>query len=177
MPGAPTAGSQVAFENKAQLEKGVSPQEVQRKERELRALAGMAGARQSAGEAGLNDSDEGSKEKAAANLADSKAINTIALNIADDKAQTNLSDILLEKLTKNDTEGKMLKALMQNKKDFILQLNNISFRVNFDNSSNAFKVAIDKGNSLEAKRILPQLEKFFNRDKPTAASLRATFAQ
>jgi hypothetical protein len=150
----------IAKEDRASLDPGESESEKWKKEQKLRALSGMQGAQQTAagrGIASVASAEEGSDANQEKNLS------TVALNISEDKIKLNLLDVLNDKILKNDSEGQLLKVFLQNKKDFILQVNENSFRVNFHKASNSFKIQFDSGDTKEAQRIKPQLERFFNR--------------
>lgn len=143
-------------EEKATLTPGDTPKEKWEKEQKLRALAGMQGAQKSAaGRAPASADAEGKQED--------KKLSTVALNISDDKVKLNLSDVLDEKILNNDSEGQLLKVFILNKKDFILQVNNTSFKVKYDKSKGRFTISFENGDNKEAKRLRSQLEKFFNR--------------
>lgn len=162
MANAAPAFPSIREEDKAALDPGESAAESWKKEQRLKALAGMQGAQQSGAARGIasvdtpNDATNSEKDQ-------QKNLSTVALNISEDKIRLNLSDVLNDKIMKNDSEGQLLKVFLQNKKDFILQVNNQSFRVNFDKTSRSFKVLFDSGDPEKARQLTPQLERFFNR--------------
>lgn len=149
-------------EDKAALDPGMSAAESWKKEQKLKALSGMQGAQQGGAARGIASSDS-PDEVSSSEKEQQKNLSTVALNIAEDKIRLNLSDVLNDKILKNDSEGQLLKVFLQNKKDFILQVNNQSFRVNFDKTSRSFKVLFDSGDPEKASQLRPQLERFFNR--------------
>lgn len=151
--------------SKATLTPGETPKEQWEKEQKLKALGGMAGAsgaaaRAPASEGGASDDGDDSGKK----------LSTVAVNISPDKVKLNLSDILNDKIVKNDSEGQLLKVFIQNKKDFILQVNDNAFKVKYDKSTGTFKVSFESGDPKEGAKIKPQLEKFFKRMNESAAS-------
>ncbi len=162
-------------EDKAALDPGMSATESWKKEQKLKALAGMQGAQQSGAARGITSSDS-PDEASSSEKEQQKNLSTVALNIAEDKIRLNLSDVLNDKILKNDSEGQLLKIFLQNKKDFILQVNNQSFRVNFDKTSRSFKVLFDSGDPEKAGQLKPQLERFFNRvNSHTLSEMRKSF--
>ncbi|HXH76135.1 MAG TPA: hypothetical protein VNJ08_14285 [Bacteriovoracaceae bacterium] len=102
--------------------------------------------------------------------AQGKTLSTVALNISEDKVKLNLSDVLDEKIIKDDPDGQLLKFFINNKNDFILQVNSISFKVKYDGALGAYSVAFDSGDKIVASRLKPQLEKFFKRVSATVVS-------
>ena len=118
------------------------------------ALMGMAGAQQVAARNG---------DRSPASAETPKDLTKIALNLPEDP-QIKLSDIFVNKLNANDSETQLLKVMMKNKSNFLLQINSLNFRVIF-NSNNTFNLLLENGNSSEAERIRPQLEIFLRRLK------------
>lgn len=115
------------------------------------ALAGMAGANQTPTSDIIDQATENSP----------KALTTVALNIAEDPRIT-LSDIFNDKITRNDAETQLIKVLLRNRKDFVLRLNNMNFKVIFD-QKNSFNVLLEPGTGESALRYKPQLEIFLKR--------------
>lgn len=162
----------IAKEDRAALDPGENEREKWQKEQKLKALSGMQGAQQTAAGRGIASV---ASEEEGPDANQEKKLSTVALNISEDKIKLNLSDVLNDKILKNDSEGQLLKVFLQNKKDFILQVNENSFRVNFHKASNSFKIHFDSGDSQEAQRIKPQLERFFNRLNSQVVSTKALF--
>ena len=123
-----------------------------------RALAEMAGARGASGASAAAARNPASSESGESN---EKAISTVALNLPEDP-KVSLGQVFAEKLNKNDPETQMLKVLMNNKKNFLLQVNSVNFRVVFDENKK-MNILLDSGDQAEAQRIRPQLEIFFKR--------------
>lgn len=115
------------------------------------ALAGMAGANQTPTSDIIDQATANSP----------KALTTVALNIAEDPRIT-LSDIFNDKITRNDAETQLIKVLLRNRKDFVLRLNNMNFKVIFD-QKNSFNVLLEPGTGESALRYKPQLEIFLKR--------------
>ncbi|MGE3611040.1 MAG: hypothetical protein AB7I27_15725 [Bacteriovoracaceae bacterium] len=155
IPYTPSSATQT-FDQKSQAPSGETAAKKQEKANTLAALSGMQGAQAVL----AREAQEAESKKANASENNS---NTVAVNVSPDKIKTNLSDLLSEKILKNDSEGQLLKSYMSAKKDFLLQLNNLSFRINFNKADNSFKIEHDSGDKNEAMRIKPQLESFFNR--------------
>jgi hypothetical protein len=120
------------------------------------ALMGMAGAQQAMGIAGAAGAGAAAEAKP-------KDLTKVALNIADDP-KVNLSEVFNKKLDLNDTETQMLKTLLKNKNNFLLQLKGMNFKVVF-NDKNSFNLLLESGDKKEAERIRPQLEIFLNKLK------------
>jgi hypothetical protein len=115
------------------------------------ALMGMAGAQ------------EVSKEEIIKNAAakEVKELTKVALNIAEDPRVT-LADIFNNKLTQNDSETQMLKVLLRNRNNFVLQVKAMNFKIQFDEKQN-FNVLLESGDRAQAERIRPQLEMFLKK--------------
>lgn len=118
------------------------------------ALMGMAGAQQIAAR-------NGGRSPASAEAP--KELTKIALNLPEDP-KIKLSDIFFNKLNTNDSETQLLKIMMKNQSNFLLQINSLNFRVIF-NQNNTFNLLLEDGNSKDAERIRPQLEMFLRRLK------------
>lgn len=116
------------------------------------ALMGMAGAQQVAARNG---------DRAPASVEAEKELTTIALNLPQDP-QVKLSEVFVNKLNMNDSETQLLKVLMRNKNNFLLQINSLNFKIQF-NDQNSFNLLLENGNREEAERIRPQLEMFLRR--------------
>jgi|GEM_PF-5046120 len=121
-----------------------------------KALAGMAGAQQVANR---DIASEGSSATASA----PKELTKVALNIAEDPKVT-LSELFSNKLHTNDSETQLLKVLMANKSNFLLQVKDASFKVVFDEKNN-YNLLFESGNKQVAEKIRPQLEIFLKRLK------------
>lgn len=122
-----------------------------------RALADMQGARAAAGAmAGRGPASEASTD-------DSKTLTSVALNITEDP-KVSLSQIFSEKLNKNDPETQLLKVLVSSKKNFILQVRGVNFKVVFDENQK-MNLLLESGDKEEAQKLRPQLEIFFKRLK------------
>jgi hypothetical protein len=121
------------------------------------ALMGMAGAQQASG---INSDD---KAASAASEAKAEKLTKVSMKIAEDPKVT-LSDIFSKKLDQNDKETQLLKTLLKNKSNFLLEVNSMNFKVVF-NDKNNFNVLLESGDKNEAERIRPQLEMFLNKLK------------
>lgn len=117
------------------------------------ALMGMAGAR------AVSEND---KERSPASVQE-KELSKVALNIPDDPT-IRLSDVFASKLNENDSETQLLKVLLKNRSNFVLQVKLTNFRVVFDHKQN-FNLLLESGDKKEAERIRPQLEIFLKRLK------------
>src|SRR5690606_12746884 len=107
-----------------------------------RALAEMQGARA-----------QGRTPASSSNNSSSQALTTVALNITDDP-RVSLSQILSDKINTNDPETQVLKVLVNSRKNFILQVNSVNFKVLFDNSQEP-TILLESGNPEEATRLRP----------------------
>ena len=121
-----------------------------------RALADMHGAKSAA-----DSSAAGRGPASAEDDASAKPLTTVALNIAEDP-RVSLSQSLADKINKNDSETQVLQVLLKNKKDFILQVKSVNFKVVFDEKKQ-LRILLDSGDKKEAERLRPQLEMFFKR--------------
>lgn len=92
-----------------------------------------------------------------------KDLTKVALNIAEDP-RVKLSDIFASKIDQNDPETQLLKVLLKNKNNFLLQVKDMNFKIIFDNKNN-FNVLFESGDRAEAERMRPQLEIFLKRLK------------
>lgn len=115
------------------------------------ALMGMAGAQGESKDAII----------AKANAAQEKELTKVALNLADDPRVT-LSDVFNSKINQNDPDTQLLKVLLKNKNNFVLQVKALNFKVIFDEKQN-FNVLLESGDRKEAERIRPQLEMFLKK--------------
>ncbi|MFP5384664.1 MAG: hypothetical protein ACLGHN_01200 [Bacteriovoracia bacterium] len=118
------------------------------------ALMGMAGAQQ------VLANETGSSQ---ANDAAPKELTKVALNISEDP-KVNLSDIFNRKINQNDPETQLLKVLLKNKNNFLLQIKGTNFKIVFDGKS-SFNLLFDSGDKSQAERIRPQLEMFLKKLK------------
>ncbi len=116
-----------------------------------RALLGMAGAR------GQSPTDTAR----AANAAQGAELTRVALNIGEDSRVT-LAEILNSKISGNDPETQLLKVLLRNNNNFVLQVRSMNFRIQF-NPAQGFNLLLESGDQREAERIRPQLESFLRR--------------
>lgn len=122
-----------------------------------RALADMHGAK-----GGANAAATGGRGPASAeDDASAKPLTTVALNIAEDP-RLSLSQSLADKINKNDSETQILQVLVKNKKNFILQVKSVNFKVVFDDKKQ-LRILLESGDAKEAERLRPQLELFFKR--------------
>lgn len=118
------------------------------------ALMGMAGAQAVLNQARTPASEENPTPK---------ELTKVALNITEDPL-VRLSDIFSSKLLQNDSETQLLKILLQNKNNFLLQVRSLNFRIVF-NENNSFNLLFESGDPQQAERIRPQLEMFLQRLK------------
>lgn len=161
---------QTAQGPRAELSSGDdSPQEKWRKEQELRALSGMFGARTNTE---ATDTATGGSNRAPASIEAEGKLSTVAINAPTEKVRLSLTDLLNDKIISDEFEGQQLKMFLENKENFILQVNNTSFNVIFDKSVNSFVVDFADGDHGEAAKIKPQLEKFFNRVKVSLSDMK-----
>lgn len=142
-------------ENRAGVSGGESANAKWRKGQDQAALMGMKGAqdalsKDSAGTTGAND-------------AKPKDMTKVALNLADDPRVT-LSDMFNKKIDQNDPETQLLKVLLRNKNNFLLQVKSMNFKIIFDEKNN-FNLLLESGDRQEAARIRPQLEMFLKKLK------------
>lgn len=119
------------------------------------ALMGMAGARAVSGST--------SDKSPSGNAATEKELSKVALNLPEDPS-VRLSDIFANKYHANDPETQLLKVLLKNRNNFVLQIKSANFRVIFDEKQN-FNLLLESGDKKEAERIRPQLEIFLKRLK------------
>jgi hypothetical protein len=92
-----------------------------------------------------------------------KDLTKVALNIQDDP-KIKLSELFNSKISQNDSETQLLKVLLRNKNNFILQLKDLNFKVIF-NPDNSFNLLFESGDQKEAERMRPQLEMFLKKLK------------
>lgn len=141
-------------DNRAAVSGGESANSKWRKGQDQAALMGMAGAQSAL-----------SKDSANAPAATDnkpKDMTKVALNIADDP-QVTLSDMFNKKIDQNDPETQLLKVLLRNKNNFLLQIKSMNFKIVFD--GNNFNLLLESGDRQEAARIRPQLEMFLKKLK------------
>ena len=93
----------------------------------------------------------------------SKPLTTVALSIAEDPRIT-LSDVFNDKISRNDSETQLLKVLVRNQKNFILQVKSLNFKVIFDEKKE-LRILLESGDKKEAERLRPQLEMFLQKLK------------
>jgi hypothetical protein len=144
-------------ENRAQVSGGESAQQKWKNSQDQKALMGMKGAQDV-----LNK--ENSNTQAASAESKPKELTKVALNIAEDP-QVRLSDLFNKKIDQNDSETQLLKVLLRNKNNFLLQIKSMNFKIIFDEKNN-FNVLLESGDRSEADRIRPQLELFLKKLKP-----------
>lgn len=121
------------------------------------ALMGMAGAQQVLANGASMGRGPASVE------AKPKDLTKVALNIAEDP-KVKLSDIFANKIDQNDPDTQLLKVLLKNKNNFLLQVKGMNFKIMFDDKNN-FNVLLESGDRGEAERMRPQLEIFLKRLK------------
>jgi len=92
-----------------------------------------------------------------------KPLTTVALSIAEDPRIT-LSDVFNDKISRNDSETQLLKVLVRNQKNFILQVKSVNFKVIFDEKKE-LRILLESGDKKEAERLRPQLEMFLKKLK------------
>ena len=151
------ANPQTNPENRAQVSGGESAQQKWKNSQDQKALMGMKGAQDV-----LNK--ENSNTQAASSESKPKELTKVALNIAEDP-QVRLSDLFNKKIDQNDSETQLLKVLLRNKNNFLLQIKSMNFKIIFDEKNN-FNVLLESGDRSEADRIRPQLELFLKKLKP-----------
>lgn len=142
--------------NRAQVSGGDSANAKWRKQQDQNALMGMAGAQQVLGKDSANSGAANADAKP-------KDLTKVALNLADDP-RVNLSELFNKKIDQNDSETQLLKVLLRNKNNFLLQVKAMNFKVVFDEKNN-FNVLLESGDKQEAARIRPQLEMFLKKLK------------
>lgn len=141
-------------ENRAAVSGGESANAKWRKGQDQSALMGMQGAQSALSKDSANTPA----------VADNKPkdMTKVALNIADDP-QVTLSDMFNKKIDQNDPETQLLKVLLRNKNNFLLQIKSMNFKIVFD--GNNFNLLLESGDRQEAARIRPQLEMFLKKLK------------
>jgi hypothetical protein len=92
-----------------------------------------------------------------------KELNKVALSVPEDP-KVKLSDLFASKIDQNDPETQLLKVLLKNKSNFLLQVNSTNFKVVFDERNN-FSILLESGDKIAAERLRPQLETFLKRLK------------
>jgi hypothetical protein len=97
----------------------------------------------------------------AAKAAQGGELTRVALNIGEDSRVT-LAEILNSKISGNDPETQLLKVLLRNNNNFVLQVRSMNFRIQF-NQAKGFNLLLESGDRGEAQRIRPQLELFLRR--------------
>lgn len=130
------------------------------KELQNRAVSNMAGVRAALEKNGLLEAGAKGSPLAQAN-GQKKDLTKVALNIPEDP-KVNLTEVFGKKFNGNDPETEVLKVLLNSKNDFLLKINELDFKVIFDENKQ-FKVLLQEGNKEEAFRIRPQLEIFLKR--------------
>lgn len=141
--------------NRAAVSETDSQLEKWKKNQANAALMGMAGARAVSG----NTSDKTASE----NSVTEKELSKVALNLPEDPS-VRLSDIFANKYHANDPETQLLRVLLKNRNNFVLQIKSANFRVIFDEKQN-LNLLLESGDKKEAERIRPQLEIFLKRLK------------
>ena len=141
--------------NRAAVSNAETQLEKWKKSQANAALMGMAGARAVSG----NTTDK----TPSGNAAPEKELSKVALNIPEDPS-VRLSDIFANKYHANDPETQLLKVLLKNRNNFVLQVKSSNFKVIFDDKQN-FNLLLESGDKKEAERIRPQLEIFLKRLK------------
>lgn len=112
---------------------------------------------------------QGARRVAAKDIIDAKTdsankpLTTVALSIAEDPRIT-LSDVFNDKISRNDSETQLLKVLVRNQKNFILQVKSVNFKVIFDEKKE-LRILLESGDKKEAERLRPQLEMFLQKLK------------
>jgi hypothetical protein len=139
--------------NRAGISNSDTQAEKWKKLQKEQALMGMAGAQKV------------SKDDiiAEANASQEKGMTKVALNLAEDPRVT-LSDVFNSKLNQNDPDTQLLKVLLKNKNNFVLQVKSMNFKVIFDKNQN-FNVLLESGDKKEAEKMRPQLEMFLQKLK------------
>lgn len=87
----------------------------------------------------------------------------VAINYSDDP-KVNLTDIFNQKIEQNDLDTQLVKTLLKNRTNFLLQVKSLNFKIVF-NERNGYNLLLDSGNAAEAERIRPQLEMFLRKLK------------
>lgn len=142
-----------ATENRAAVSNTDSQLDKWKKGQKDAALMGMAGAQAVTSKDIINSAN--------ASEARPKDMTKVALNIAEDPRVT-LSEIFNNKIDQNDSETQLLKVLLRNKNNFLLQVKSLNFKVVFDGRK-GFNVLLESGDKSEAERIRPQLEMFLKK--------------
>ncbi len=141
-------------DNRAAVSGGESANSKWRKGQDQAALMGMQGAQSALGKESANTPAAADNKP--------KDMTKVALNIADDP-QVTLSDMFNKKIDQNDPETQLLKVLLRNKNNFLLQIKSMNFKIVFD--GNNFNLLLESGDRQEAARIRPQLEMFLKKLK------------
>lgn len=148
--------------NKAKMSPGDDARAQFAKQQKLEALSAMAG-----NLATSKDHTPGNS----GNDANGKSLERVSMKVAEDKIQLNLSDILNDKVLKNDSQTQMIRSYIRNKQDFILDLNRYSYKVRFDKEQKKYLVDVESGDYEEATKIKPQLESFIQKINSTTPSI------
>lgn len=165
----PLPSSSIGPAGTARLSRGENANDKLREKQANVARAGMAGARESEAAQGLLASAGGAGSGSGTAIpttptpsenASARAVTVVALN---EGTQQNIAELLTEKVQKEDMEGKRINALVMGKKDFILKLNGVSFKVLYQENTKGFIINFDSGDQSAATRLKPQLENFFNK--------------
>jgi hypothetical protein len=146
-------------ENRASVSGGENANTKWRRVQDQAALMGMQGAQQVLARDNVNInpiSGAGTGNKL-------KDMTKVALNITDDP-KINLADMFNKKIDQNDPETQLLKVLLKNKNNFLLQVKAMNFKIIFDEKNN-LNIFVESGDAQEAARIQPQLEMFLKKLK------------
>jgi hypothetical protein len=163
---APTFGSNVNS-NSPSVSNTNTQAEKWRNGQKDKALMGMQGAQQ------VLATDASIGRSPASTEATPKEMTKVALNIAEDP-KVKLSDLFSNKIDQNDPETQLLKVLLKNQNNFLLQIKGMNFKVVF-NQNNHFNVLLESGDRAEADRMRPQLEIFLKRLKSQLPNLVRTW--
>jgi hypothetical protein len=145
--------SQAALPNRAHISDTKSEAQKLKEAKMDEALSQMYGAQQTPSKDILNS--PASQETKA------KELSKVALNLADDPRVT-LSEVFKDKYDRNDPETRLLKVLLRSQSNFILQVNEMNFKVVF-NDNKSFNILLESGDKKEALRLRPQLELFLKK--------------
>lgn len=147
--------SSVAAPNRAAVSNTDTELQKWKKNQANAALMGMAGAQSAAGNEKSSPGEAG--------VAPEKTMSKVALNIPLDP-KVKLAEVFANKLHTNDPETQLLKVLLKNRSNFVLQINSNNFKVMFS-EKDQFNLLLESGDKDEASRIRPQLEIFLKRLK------------
>jgi hypothetical protein len=144
----PPAGqiSRPFAEADTRLPPGETPAERRRKERQLAALSGMG---------------QGARAEAGARPGENAAGETkLTVKAPEDRLQLNLNDVLNENILQGP-QAEILSSIVKDKKDFVLEVNNLLYKVTFDLESRSFKVHLEQGRT-RIQNLSTRLEEFLN---------------